>query len=134
MFNLYLSGVFLLVTSIIIIFSMIYVTRRKFVLLFFIIPILLITSVLSINSLQYFKGIPIDGYPTEEVQILTYVVNEPDIYIISRNKKQIVRVYKIPYTEEKQSQMERLGKSFYSFSRSGETSNLIAPNVPRTKE
>lgn len=75
---------------------------------FFLIPMLLASSVISYYAFKSLEGSPIDGYPTEKFAVLATHVEKPSIIILIRlTETNEIKTHKIPFNKRSASDMNR---------------------------
>lgn len=86
------------------------VSRRNYLVLFFLIPLVLSGGIYSTYVLYALQGKPINGIPENEVEIVWVELANPDILFLARDTETggTPVYYRIPYTEENVEQMAEI--------------------------
>ena len=84
-------------------------SRKNYLVIFVLTPIILVSSVYSGYTLYALQGTPIVGAPSGEVEIVWVELSFPDILFLARNTDVggEPKYYRIPYTEHNREQMQR---------------------------
>lgn len=106
---IYLLAASLLILTVLI---LIIAVRQRFKLwiMLFIIPFLIFNIGFSYHTINELWGYPKQGYPINEVELLTYKVEKPTVFIMVREKSGKIRLYAIPYTKKAEENLESAGR------------------------
>lgn len=78
------------------------------VVVFFLTPLLIASSILSYAALRALEGAPIKGYPEYPFAVLSAYVSKPDIIIVvQKSDTKDIKTYMIPFDQANANQMNR---------------------------
>ena len=103
-----LTASLLLLTVLVIIITIRQRFRTWIVLL--IIPFLVFNIGFSYHTVNELWGYAKQGYPREEVELLAYKIEKPDIYVMVREKNGKARLHLIPYTKKTEDDLNGAGR------------------------
>lgn len=96
-----ITAISLILLSVVTLYALITSVQTKPILLTLIIPLTLAASVLSIYTMNWYKGAPLPGFPEENVTIRIIDIGKPEILILAkREKEEFFRYWAVPYTKE----------------------------------
>jgi hypothetical protein len=106
---IYLLTASLLLLAVLVIIIAIRQKFRVWIILF-IIPFLIFNIGFSYHTLNELWGYPKEGYPKEEVELLAYKIEKPNVYIMVREQSGRTRLHLIPYSKKAEEDLEGAGK------------------------
>lgn len=86
-------------------------TRKNYIVVFFLTPILLASTLYSAKIVYSLLGSPIRGFPTQTVDITYVYPLDPYIYFLASDtdsENPEPKYYRVPYTKENQQMMKKL--------------------------
>lgn len=107
---IYLLTVSLLVLTILTITVAIRARFRTWMLLL-LIPFLVFNIGFSYHTIRELWGYPVEGFPQDEVELLAYKVEQPNVFIMVREQDGKTRLYQIPYNKKAEEDLEGAGKA-----------------------
>ena len=89
------------------------VSKKNYLILFLLTPIVLSSSVFTAYSIFALQGTPINGVPKHDVSVLWVEMSKPDIFFVVRtedpdDEDRDPKYYRIDYTEENKKTMKKL--------------------------
>jgi hypothetical protein len=85
------------------------ITRHNFITLFFLTPVLLITSIYAGYTVYILQGTPINGIPSGDIKVVWVEMAKPDILFLARGEAGGQPLYyRIPYTKPNAEEMQRI--------------------------
>lgn len=76
----------------------------------FIIPFLIFNIGFSYHTLNELWGYAKQGYPKGEVELLTYKIEKPEVYIMVREQTGKTRLHVIPYNKKTEEDLDGAGR------------------------
>jgi len=89
------------------------VSKKNYLILFILTPLILSSSVFTAYSIFALQGTPIDGVPNHDVKVLWVEMSKPDIFFVARtedpdDEDRDPKFYRIDYTDENKKTMKKL--------------------------
>lgn len=105
----YTAAVLLFLLAAVSLYALI-VSRRNYMLLFLLVPIMLVSSIYSSYTLYSLQGKPINGIPQGEVELVWIEISNPDILFLARSTETggTPTYYRIAYTDQNVQEMAGL--------------------------
>ena len=107
---IYLLTVSLLILTIV---TVIVAIRIRFstAIMVLLIPFLIFNIGFSYHTVKELWGYPVEGLPEDEVELIAYKVEQPNVFVMVRQQDGKTRLYMIPYTRKTEDQLEGAGKA-----------------------
>lgn len=86
-------------------------SRLRSVIVILLIPFLVFNIGFSYHTIKELWGYPVEELPKDEVELLAYKVEQPNIFIMVREQSGKARLYQIPYTKKAEEQLDGAGKA-----------------------
>ena len=103
---IYLATILLFMLAVVAIYAIIQ-TGKNNVITFFLIPLVLVSSIFTGYSIYVLQGTPVNTLPEGEVTVLWAEVQKPNIYFLVRHvDEQRPTYYRMPYTKENAKKMQ----------------------------
>ena len=103
---IYLATILLFMLAVVAIYAIIQ-TGKNNVITFFLIPLVLVSSIFTGYSIYVLQGTPVDALPKGEVTVLWAEVQKPNIYFLVRHADEPrPTYYRMPYTKENAKKMQ----------------------------
>ena len=97
---IYIASILLFLLAVISVYALIK-SKSNLVALFFLIPIILSSSIYTGYSIYVLQGTPINGLPEGKVELIWAEMQKPDIVFLVRHENTPTpKYYRIPYTKE----------------------------------
>ena len=93
------------------------------------IPFLIFNIGFSYHTVKELWGYSVEGFPEDEVELMAHKVEQPNIFIMVRERNGKARLYEIPYTKKTEEQLEGAGKAMKRGQRM-----MMKPNGQRDQE
>lgn len=122
-----LSASLLLLTVLTIVVSI--RARFRIWIMLLLIPFLVFNIGFSYHTVKELWGYPVDGFPKNEVELLAFKVEQPNIFIMVREQGGKARLYQIPYTKKTEEQLDGAGKAMKRGQRM-----MVKPNGQKDQE
>lgn len=108
---IYVASVLLFLLAVVSVYALIK-SKSNFVALFFLIPVILSSSIYTGYSIYVLQGTPINGLPEGKVEVIWAEMQKPDIvFLVRHENKPIPKYYRIPYTKENAKILQGLHQS-----------------------
>lgn len=85
--------------------------RFRIWMMVFLIPFLIFNIGFSYHTVKELWGYAVEGFPKTEVELLTYKIEKPNVFITVRHDDGRVRLYQIPYEKKTEEQLDSAGKA-----------------------
>ena len=96
-----LAAISLVVLGIVTLYTLITCGKNNPLVIAVLIPLTLAAGTFSIYTLNFYRGLPLEGFPPETVTIQVIQIGKPDILILGQlEDEQTVRFWAVPYSEE----------------------------------
>jgi hypothetical protein len=102
---IYLLTASLLLLTVLVVIITIRQRFRTWIILL-IIPFLIFNIGFSYHTVNELWGYAKEGYPKEEVELLTYKIERPEVYIMVREQSGETRLYVIPYAKKTEEDLK----------------------------
>lgn len=97
---IYIASVLLFLLAVVSVYALIK-SKSNLMLLFFLIPIILSSSIYTGYSIYVLQGTPIGGLPEGKVEVVWAEMQKPNIVFLVRHENDTIpKYYRIPYTKE----------------------------------
>jgi len=107
---IYVASVLLFLLAVVSIYALIK-SRSNLILLFFLIPIILSSSIYTGYSIYVLQGTPINNLPEGKVELIWAEMQKPDIIFLVRHEDETIpKYYRIPYTKNNAKLLAGLNK------------------------
>lgn len=96
-----MAAISLVVLGIVTLYTLINCGKNNPLVIAVLIPLTLAAGTLSIYALNFYRGLPLEGFPPETVTIQIIQIGKPDILILGQlEDEQTARYWAVPYSEE----------------------------------
>lgn len=96
-----LAAISLVVLGIVTLYTLITCGKNNPLVIAVLIPLTLAAGTFSIYTLNFYRGLPLEGFPPETVTIQVIQIGKPDILILGQlEDEQAIRYWSVPYTED----------------------------------
>ena len=97
---IYVASVLLFLLAVVSVYALIR-SRSNLFLLFFLIPIILSSSIYTGYSIYVLQGTPIHSLPQGKVELIWAEMQKPDIVFLVRHEDELIpKYYRVPYTKQ----------------------------------
>ena len=109
---LYIAAGLLFLLASVSIYALI-ISKKNYILLFFLTPLILSSSIYTAYTVFALQGTPINGIPKHEIEILWVEMSKPDIFFTARNidpenDDTQPKYYRVEYNDKNKNEMGKI--------------------------